>query len=152
MGDIYTVACAMTGATPATPTTIGLILAGATKRLWVHEIHFGSSNAAALAGTRISVGRPTTSGTGGAAVTPQPIDAGAPAAIFTALSSSTQWSAEPTQPGAYIWQQGMDAVASYPYIPKSPIVVGTATRLAVRVESDLSATRVLWVATFVVEE
>jgi hypothetical protein len=139
-------------ATPTVPATIALIVAGATKRLFVHEIHIGTSNASALAGTRVSVGRPTTSGTGGAAYTPQPIDAAAPPAIFTALSSSTAWSAEPTQPAAYIDEFGIDAVASYPYIPKVPITVGTGTRLAVRVEADGSATKSQFVVTLKVEE
>lgn len=151
MSDMYTVACVM-GATPTVPATIGMVTASASKRLWVHQIDFGSLNAAALAGARISVGRPTTAGTGGAAATPQPIDAGAPAALFSALSAATPWSLEPTQPGAYIWQQGLDVVASYPYIPKVPLLVNVSTRLAARVEADASSTKVQWVVTFHVEE
>ena len=151
MSDFYSVVGRMT-ATPTVPATIALIVAGATKRVWVHEVHLGSSNASALAGTRVSVGRPTTSGTGGAAYTPQPLDAGAPPAIFTALSSSTAWSAEPTQPAAYIWEQGLDAVASYVWVPKTPVLVAVSTRLAVRVEADASATKVQWVATMICEE
>lgn len=151
MGDMYTVVGKMT-ATPTVPATILLIVAGATKRVWVHEVHLGSHNASALAGARVSLGRPTTSGTGGAAYTPVPIDSAAPAAIFTALSSSTAWSAEPTQPATYIWEEGLDAVASYVYVPKAPIPLAVSTRMAVRVEVDNSGTKVQWTATLVCEE
>lgn len=151
MSDFYTVVGKIT-ATPTPPATIALIAAGATKRVWLHEVHIGSANASALAGTTVSVGRPTTSGTGGAAYTPVPLDAGAPAAIFTALSATTPWSAEPTQPANYIWQQSLDAVASYIWVPKAPILVAVSTRIAVRVEADNSATKVQWTTTLVVEE
>jgi len=151
MGDFYTVVGKM-GATPTVPATILMAVAGATKRIFIHEVHLGSHNASALAGARVSLGRPSTAGTGGAAFTPTPIDTGAPAAIFTALSSATPWSAEPTQPTNYIWEEGLDAVASYVYVPKAPIVVPTSGRIAVRVEVDNSGTKVQWTATLVVEE
>ena len=151
MSDFYTVVGKIT-ATPTVPATIALILAGGSKRVWLHELHIGSANASALAGTTVSVGRPTTSGTGGAAYTPVPIDAGAPASLFSALSATTPWSAEPTQPASYIWQQSLDAVASYIWVPKTPILVAVNTRLAVRVEADNSATKVQWTTTLVVEE
>jgi len=140
MGDFYTITGTESGSPGARPRTLALLLAGATKRVWLHEVHIGSTSASALAGTRFSVGRPTTSGTGGAAYTPVPVDAAAPAAIFTALSSSTIFSAEPTQPASYIWSQGLDAVASYVWVPKSPIVVGISTRLALRIESEATPT------------
>lgn len=151
MGDMYTVVGKM-AATPTSPATILMIVAAATKRCWLHELHIGTQNGGALAGTTISVGRPTTAGTGGAAYTPLPEDPSAPASLFTALSSSTAWSAEPTQPGTYIWQQGLDAVASYIWVPKTPIIVPTSGRLAVRVEADNSSTKVQWVATAIIEE
>lgn len=150
-GDKYTVLFE-NNAAPAIPSTIGLIVAGATKRCWLTELNIGSKNAAALAGAKLSVGRPTTSGTGGAAITPQPIDAGAPAAIFTALSATTIWSAEPTQPGTYLYQIGLNAVASEVWTPPEPYVVNVSTRLAVRVEADASATKVQWVITATVQE
>lgn len=152
MSDMYRVIGRHTGTPAAIPSTIVLLVAGATKRIWVHEIQVGSSNGAALAGAEISAGRPTTSGTGGAAYTPLAGDPGAPAAIFTALSASTAFSAEPTQPATYDWRIGLDAVTSYIYTPKTPILVAVSTRFAVRVETDNSATKVQWTVTLTVEE
>ncbi len=151
MGDQYKVIGKM-AATPAPPATILLVTAGATKRCWLTELHIGTLNGAALAGTTISVGRPTTAGTGGAAYTPLPDDTAAPPAIFTALSSSSVFSAEPTQPATYIWQIGLDAVASYIWIPPKPIIIPLNGRLAVRVEADNSTVKVQWVATCTIEE
>jgi hypothetical protein len=131
-----------------------MVTAGATKRCRMMALHIGSQNGAALAGCTVSIGRPTTAGTGGAAYTPLADDPSAPAAIFTALSSSTVWSAEPTQPATYNWQQSFDVVASYIYIPEDPkgILIPLNGRLAVRIEADNSSTKVLWTATMTVEE
>lgn len=150
-GDKYTV-LGENNVAPAIPSTILLIVAGATKRCWLTELNMGSKSATALAGAKLSVGRPTTSGTGGAAITPQPIDAGAPAAIFTALSATTVWSAEPTQPGVYLYQAGLNAVASEVWTPPEPLLINVSTRLAVRVEVDASTTKVQWVVTATVQE
>lgn len=150
-GDKYTVLGELNAA-PTIPNTILLIVAGATKRCWLTELNIGSKNSTALAGAKISVGRPSTSGTGGAAITPQPIDAGAPAAIFTALSGTTIWSAEPTQPGVYLYQTGLDVVATEIWTPPEPILINVSTRLAVRIEADASATKVQWVVTATVQE
>lgn len=150
-GDKYTVV-AENNVAPAVPTTILLITAGSTKRCWLTELIFGSKSAAALAGASISVGRPTTAGTGGVAITPQPIDAGAPAAIFTALGAQTVWSAEPTQPGTYLHKFGINAVASMIWTPPEPILINVSTRLGVRIEVDASATKVQWVVTGTVQE
>lgn len=150
-GDKYSVV-GQYNATPTIPTTILLITAGATKRCWLTELNVGSKNAAALAGAKFSVGRPTTAGTGGAAYTPQPFDAGAPAAIFTALSASTVWSAEPTQPGTYLYEMGLNAVASVIWTPPEPICINVSTRLGVRIEVDNSATKVQWVVTATIQE
>ena len=139
-------------AAPTIPATILMVTAGGTKRCWVHELTIGARNASALAGARLSVGRPTTAGTGGASYTPQPLDAGAPAAIFTALSGTTVWSAEPTQPSAYLDEIPLDAVATIVYQPKTPWLIPTSGRLAVRVEEDNSATKVQWTITAIVEE
>lgn len=152
MGDFYSVTMKMNATPGAIPQTIGQIIAGATKRIRLHEVHIGSSSASALAGCRLSVGRPTTAGTGGAAVTPQVLTDGAPAAIFTALSAETVWSAEPTQPSRYLHELGLDAVASYVWVPKDPVVAAVSTRLGFRVEVDNSATKVQWTITAVVEE
>lgn len=150
-GDKYTVLFE-NNAAPAIPSTIGLIVAGSTKRVWLTELNIGSKNGAALAGAKISVGRPTTSGTGGAAIVPQPIDPSAPAAIFTALSATTIWSVEPTQPGVYVYQTGLNAVASEIWTPPEPILVNVSTRLAIRIEADSSTTKVQWVVTATFQE
>lgn len=150
-GDKYTV-LGENNAAPTIPSTILLIVAGATKRCWLTELNMGSKSATALAGAKLSVGRPSTSGTGGAAITPQPIDASAPAAIFTALSATTVWSAEPTQPGVYLYQAGLNAVASEVWTPPEPLLINVSTRLAVRVEVDASTTKVQWVVTATVQE
>ena len=150
-GDKYTV-LGENNAAPTIPSTILLIVAGATKRCWLTELNIGSKSATALAGAKLSVGRPTSSGTGGAAITPQPIDAGAPAAIFTALSATTVWSAEPTQPGVYLYQIGLNAVGSEIWTPPEPICINVSTRLAVRIETDASTTKVQWVVTATVQE
>jgi hypothetical protein len=150
-GDKYTVLGEL-NATPTPPATIVLVVAGATKRCWLTEVNWGSKTATALAGAKLSVGRPTTSGTGGAAITPQPIDPGAPAAIFTALSGTTVWSAEPTQPGVYLYQAALNAVASEIWTPPEPILINVSTRLAVRVEADSSTTKVQWVVTLTIQE
>lgn len=150
-GDKYTV-LGENNVAPAIPTTILLITAGATKRCSLTELNIGSKSATALAGAKLSVGRATTAGTGGAAVTPQPIDAGAPAAIFTALSATTVWSAEPTQPGTYLYQIGLNVVASEIWTPPEPIIINVSTRLGIRIEADASATKVQWVVTATVQE
>lgn len=150
-GDKYTVLFE-NNAAPTIPSTIGLIVAGATKRVWLTELNIGSKTATALAGAKLSVGRPTTSGTGGAAIVAQPVDAGAPAAIFTALSATTIWSVEPTQPGVYLYQIGLNAVASQIWTPPEPILVNISTRLAIRVEADSSTTKVQWVVTATFQE
>lgn len=150
-GDKYTVLFE-NNAAPVIPTTIGLIVAGATKRVWLTELNIGSKNAAAIAGAKISVGRPTTSGTGGAAIVAQPIDAAAPPAIFTALSASTVWSAEPTQPSVYLYQFGLSVLTSEIWTPPEPIMVGINTRLGIRIEVDASATKVQWVVTATFQE
>lgn len=136
---------------PAIPTTILLLLTG-TKRAWLTELNIGSKSATALAGAKLSVGRPTSSGTGGAAIVPQPLDAAAPACLTTALSASTVWSAEPTQPAVYLYQIGLNAVASQIWTPPEPILIGAATRLAVRIEVDASVTKVQWVVTATFQE
>jgi hypothetical protein len=151
VSDIYTVQGRM-AATPTIPATVLLIVAGTQKRLWVHEILVSSTTATASASAEFTVGRPTTSGTGGAAVTPQPEDAAAQASLFTALSSSTAFSAEPTQPAAYIDRVALNTLTSYLYVPKFPILVAVSTRLAVRVEADSTATKVQWIAQMTVEE
>lgn len=150
-GDKYTVLFEE-NAVPVPPITIGLIVAGATKRCWLTELNIGSKTATALAGAKLSLGRPTTSGTGGAAIVPQPIDPGAPAAIFTALSATTVWSAEPTQPGVYLYQIGLNAVATMIWTPPEPIIVNVSTRLGIRIEADSSVTKVQWVVTATVQE
>lgn len=157
MGDIYRV-IGVINAAPTLPATVFLVVGGATKRCWLKTIHFGSQNGAALAGATVSIGRPTTSGTGGAAYTPLADDTNAPAAIFTALSASTVFSAEPTQPATYIWRQSLDVVASYIFnaqeVSTDPrgIMIPVSGRLAFRVEADNSATKVLWTATATIEE
>ena len=151
MGDIYTVVGRIT-ATPTIPATAVLVVAGASKRLWVHEVIAGSTNAAAVAGAELSGGRPTTSGTGGAAYTPLAADPAAPAAIFTALTATTPWSAEPTQPATWDFREGFDALASLIWVPKQPILIAVSTRWAVRIEADNSATKVFWTITLKVEE
>ena len=151
MGDIYTVVGRIT-ATPTIPATVALITAGATKRIWIHEVHIGSSNAAAVAGAEFSSGRPTTSGTGGASYTPLPVDPAAPAAIFTALTATTPWSAEPTQPATWDVREGFDVLTSYLWVPKQPLLIATSGRFAVRIETDNSSTKVQWTATIKVEE
>ena len=150
-GDKYTVLFENNVA-PVIPTTIGLIVAGATKRCWLTELNIGSKSATALAGAKLSVGRPTTSGTGGAAIVAQPIDAGAPAAIFTALSATTVWSIEPTQPAVYLYQIGLNAVGSEIWTPPEPILINISTRLGIRIETDSSTTKVQWVVTATVQE
>src|SRR3954453_6497947 len=150
-GDKYTVLFE-NNAAPTIPSTIGVIVAGATKRCWLTELNIGVKNSTALAGAKISVGRPTTSGTGGAAIVAQPIDPSAPAAIFTALTATTIWSAEPTQPGVYLYQAGIDVVASQIWTPPEPILINVSTRLAVRVEADASSTKVQWVVTATIQE
>lgn len=150
-GDKYTVLGELNAA-PTPPATILLIVAGATKRCWLTELNIGAKNSTALAGAKISVGRPTTSGTGGAAITPQPIDPSAPASVFTALTGTTVWSAEPTQPAVYVYQTAIDVVATEIWTPPEPILINVSTRLAVRVEVDNSATKVQWVVTATVQE
>lgn len=151
MGDIYTVVGRFV-ATPTIPGTLVLITAGATKRLRLHSLEIGSTNAAAVAGVDISLGTPTSAGTGGGAYTPLPEDPGAPAAIFTALSASTVWSAEPTQPTTWFFRGGLDALTTLLRQPDVPMIVPVSTRLAVRVEADGSATKVQWTVTLRVEE
>ena len=151
MGDFYKVVGRL-NASPTVPATILLLTAGATKRIRVHELLIGSRNGAALSGARLSVGRPTTAGTGGAAYTPQINTDGAPAAIFTALSGTTVWSAEPTQPASYLDEIPLDVVATLQYRPVEPWIVPVTGRLAVRVEEDNSTTKVQWVVTALVEE
>lgn len=136
---------------PAIPTTILMLLTG-TKRAWLTELNIGSKSATALAGAKLSVGRPTTAGTGGAAIVPSPVDAGAPACLTTAASATTVWSAEPTQPGVYLYSIGLNAVASEIWTPPEPILIGAATRLAVRIEADSSTTKVQWVVTATFQE
>lgn len=150
-GDKYTV-LGENNAAPAIPSTILLIVAGATKRCWLTELNIGSKSALALAGAKLSLGRPTSSGTGGAAITPQPVDPAAPASIFTALSATTIWSAEPTQPAVYQYQIGLNAVGSEIWTPPEPILIPVSTRLAVRIEADASTTKVQWVVTATVQE
>ena len=50
MSDMYTVVGKMSG-TPTPPATILMIVAAATKRCWLHELHIGTQNGSALAGT-----------------------------------------------------------------------------------------------------
>lgn len=150
-GDKYTV-LGENNAAPTIPSTILMILAGATKRCWLTELNIGSKTATALAGAKLSVGRPSTAGTGGAAIVAQPVDSSAPAAIFTAASATTVWSAEPTQPSVYLYQIGLNAVASEIWTPPEPIMIPINGRLAVRVEADASTTKVQWVVTATVQE
>lgn len=151
MGDLYTVTGRIT-ATPTIPATVVLVTAGATKRCWLRELEIGSTNAAAVAGAEISVGIPTTAGTGGAAITPLPIDSAAPAAIFTALTATTPWSAEPTQPATWHLRTGIDALTTFIWVPPVPIVMALNSRLAVRIEADGSTTKVQWTCTLKIEE
>jgi len=139
-------------ATPATPSTIALLVAGATKRLFVREVILGTETATTATSAAASLGRPTTSGTGGAAYTPLPSDAAAPAAIFTALSATTVWSAEPTQPGTYDRRAAVNVFTTMLYMTESPLVIAVSTRFAARVEADTSGTKQQWTATIVVEE
>lgn len=153
MSDFYRVIGRHSATPAAIPSTVLLLVAGATKRIWIHEVQIGSSNAAALAGAEFSIGKPTGSGTGGAAVTPVPTDASAPAAIFTALSAvGAPWTVEPVQPTNYDFRLGLDAVTTYIYTPKVPIMCAVSTRFAVRIETDNSATKVQWTTTVTVEE
>ena len=103
---------------------------------------------------RISIGRPTTAGTGGAAYTPQIVTDGAPAAIFSALSGTTVWSIEPTQPSAYLEEIALDVVNSIVWepTPGNEIIVPVSGRLGFRVEEDNSTTKVQWQITAFVEE
>ena len=151
MPEFYT-AVGRLGTAPTIPATLLLIVAGATKGFLLKELDFGSHNAAALAGAEISIGRPTTSGTGGAAITPQPLNSLDPASIATALSASTVWSAEPTQPGTYLYRFALDVLQNGIWIPPKEIYVPISTRLAVRVETDNSATKVQWAVTATIQE
>lgn len=150
-GDKYTVLFE-NNAAPVIPTTIGMVTAAASKRVWLTELNIGSKTAGAIAGAKISVGRPTTAGTGGAAIVPQPIDPSAPAALFSALSATTVWSAEPTQPGVYLYQFGLSVLTSEIWTPPEPILINVSTRLGIRIEVDASATKVQWVITGTFQE
>ena len=151
MADVYTVVGRITAA-PTIPATIVLIVGGATKRCRLVDMEIGSSNASALAGAEISVGRPTTSGTGGASYTPLAQDPAAPAAIFTALTATTPWSAEPTQPATWDARLGLDVLTTLLWTPPTPLIIPLNGRLAVRVETDNSATKVQWSCTLRIEE
>lgn len=153
MSDMFKVIGRHSATPSASPSTIVMVINGATKRLWLHELQLGSSNASALAGVEWSLGRPSTQGTGGAAYVPRPVDSSAPAALFTAKTAdTTPWSAEPTQPGTYDERLGIDAVTTYIYTPKTPIVVPISGLLAVRIEIDNSATKAQWTCTLTIEE
>lgn len=151
MGDIYTVVGRITAA-PTIPATVVMVTAGGTKRCWLHEMEIGSTNASAVAGAEISVGIPTTAGTGGVGITPLPIDVSAPAAIFTALTATTPWSAEPSQPATWHLRTGIDALTTFIWVPKHPVLIQISTRLAVRIETDGSATKANWACTLKIEE
>ena len=151
MPEFYT-AVGRLSAAPTVPATFLLVVAGATKGLLLTELDFGSHNASAIAGSEISIGRPTTSGTGGVAVTPQPLNPNDPASIFTALSGATVFSAEPTQPAAYVYRFPLDVLQNGIWVPQKPIYVPVNTRLAFRVEIDNSATKVQWAATATFQE
>ena len=137
---------------PAIPSTIALVVAGATKRLFVRRITAGSESAGTATSAGLSLGRPTTSGTGGASYTPVAQDPAAPAAIFTALSATTVWSAEPTQPTNYDQRIGLNVFTTYLEVFEQPYVVAVSARFAVRVEADVSGTKVQWTVTLGIEE
>lgn len=149
-GDKYTVAWEENAA-PVPPITIGTISVGATKRVWLTELNIGSKTATALAGAKLSVNRAADAGTGGAAVTPRPIDPSAPAAIFTAKSATTVWTVEPGTL-VVLQQFGLNAVASFIWTPPEPIMFNVSTFAAVRIEVDSSTTKVQWVVTATFQE
>lgn len=149
-GDKYMVT-GENNAAPTIPSTILMLLAG-TKRAWLTELNIGSKSATALAGAKLTVGRPTTAGTGGAAIVAQPEDTAAPAALTTCASATTPWSAEPTQPSVYLYSIGLNAVASEIWTPPEPILIPATGRLAVRIEVDASTTKVQWVVTATFQE
>lgn len=154
-GDKYTVIFENVVA-PVPPVTIGTISTGATKRAWLTELNIGSKNAAALAGAEFSIHRATiATGTGGTAYTPNPIDPGAAASLFTAKSANTLvWTVEPTfaLPAQAIYRIGLNAVASEIWTPPEPIMIPLSTMLVIRIEADASATKVQWVVTATVQE
>lgn len=149
-GDKYTVVWE-NNAAPTIPSTIGTISVGATKRMWLTELNIGSKSATALAGAKLSVNRSADAGTGGAAVTPRPIDVGAPAAIFTSKSATTIWSVEPATL-VVLYQIGLNAVASEIWTPPEPILFNISTFACVRIEADSSTTKVQWVVTATFQE
>lgn len=151
MGDFYTVVGRFTAA-PTIPGTLCLITAGSTKRLRIWSVEIGSTNAAAVAGAEVSLGAPSTAGTGGASYTPLAEDSAAPASIFTALTATTVWSAEPTQPATWFFRGGIDVLATMLRQPAQPLIIPTSGRFAVRIETDNSATKVQWSCTVRVEE
>lgn len=149
-GDKYTVVWEE-NATPVPPITIGTISTGGTKRVWLTELNIGSKTATALAGAKLSLNRASDAGTGGAAVTPRPVDAAAPAAIFTSKSATTIFSVEPTIT-AVLWQIGLNAVATIIWTPPEPILLPISGFACVRIETDASATKVQWVVTATFQE
>lgn len=156
MADVYTVVGKTVGPVPATlPTTMLLLVAGATKRLRILRVEV--TNLAALAATgaaqaRFTCGRPSTSGTGGAAVTPAPVDTSAPASIATALSGTTVWSAEPTQPAQYDADFGVNQYGGTFWVPPREFVIPVNGRFAVRVEADAATARTQYEASVTFEE
>lgn len=149
-GDKYTVVWEENAA-PVPPITIGTITTAATKRVWLTELNIGSKTATALAGAKLSVNRCADAGTGGAAVTPRPIDAGAPASLFSSKSATTVWTVEPATL-VVLYQIGLNAVASEIWTPPEPILIPVSGFLCVRIEADSSTTKVQWVVTGTFQE
>jgi hypothetical protein len=149
-GDKYTVVWE-NNAAPAIPSTIGSISVGATKRVWLTELNIGSKSAIALAGAKLSLNRAADAGTGGAAVTPRPVDPSAPAAVFTSKSATTIWSVEPGTL-VVLYQIGLNAVGSMIWTPPEPIMFNVSTFGCFRIEVDASSTKVNWVVTATFQE
>ena len=151
MADTYSVIGRLAAA-PTVPATILLMVNGATKRSRLVQVTVGSHNSTTANGAEITIGRPTTSGTGGAATTPVALDPAAPAAIFTSLSGSTIFSAEPTQPANYDYRIALDTLVTGIWTPPREFVVPVSGRVGFRIESDSSTTKVQWTITAHFEE
>lgn len=149
-GDKYTVMTEHTAA-PVPPITMMTISVGATKRVWLTELNIGSKTATALAGARISLNRAADAGTGGTLTTPSKVDAGAPAAIFTAKNLVSLWTVEPGTLAPF-YSIGLNAVASEIWTPPEPILLNISTFFCIRIEADASTTKVQWAITATFQE
>ena len=151
MSDFYKVVGRQAGIAPTPPATI-LLITAVTKRFWLWELVIGSINSTTPAGAEITVGRPSTAGTGGAAYTPLNQDSGGPAALATALTATTVWSVEPTQPTTWDMRTGIDVLTTIIWVPPKPLLVNVGGRIGVRIEADNSATKVQWACSALIEE